>query len=121
MFRKKLFMPVIAAAFAATAFGQIGQRAASSLPATATTNCQSTFTAGKDDSFLQFCVTANGNVTEFQSPQGVEHIREGGYIEGYAICTTDTLHNVGYFDLADLGDSGNWHDPVHSTPANRGR
>jgi hypothetical protein len=41
---------------------------------------------------LQFCVTVNGNITEFQSPVGFEHIREGSFGEGYGICDFSNLN-----------------------------
>jgi hypothetical protein len=74
-----------------------------------TNTCSFTFTSGANDTFLQFCVTANGNITQFQTPQGHEHIRVGGFGEGYGLCdATAGLPNVQYFDYADFGDSFNW-------------
>jgi hypothetical protein len=77
----------------------------------ATSNCAWTFTspATAVDKYLQFCVTVNGNITEFQSPQGVESIRNGSYNEGYGIC--DVTSGAAYYDYADSGDSGNWQPP----------
>jgi hypothetical protein len=72
--------------------------------------CTYTFTSGSGTSYLQFCVTVNGNIVEFQSPAGVEQIAQGGHSEGYGICDTST--NVGYYDYADMGDSDNWNSPV---------
>jgi len=69
----------------------------------ATTTCSSTYTSGFEDSFFQWCVTANGNVAQFKSPN--EDIRVGTVLEGYQIC--DVTPNVGYFDYAAT-DSGNW-------------
>ena len=79
-----------------------------------TSDCQSTYTSGSGATFLQFCVTQNGNITEFQSPQGVEHIREGSFSEGYGICDLDS--ETRYWDYADSGDTGNWLDPVRTQP-----
>ena len=56
----------------------------------ATSDCQSTFTSGSGQTFFQFCVTGNGNITELESPAGYEHIREGSVQEGYAICDFGT-------------------------------
>src|SRR5664279_1736544 len=80
----------------------------------ATSDCQSTFTSGNGPTFMEFCVTQNGNVTEFQSPVGVEHIREGDIVEGYGIC--DFTNLTRYFDWADGGDSGNWLNAVRTQP-----
>lgn len=76
----------------------------------ATATCSYTFTSGSGYTYLQFCVTVNGNIVEFQSPSGVEQIRQGGFDEGYGICDLST--DVGYYDYANGGDSGNWGAPV---------
>jgi hypothetical protein len=74
----------------------------------ATSTCAWTFTSPATalDKYLQFCVTVNGNITEFQSPAGVESIRNGSFNEGYGIC--DSTSGAAYYDYADSGDSGNW-------------
>jgi hypothetical protein len=76
----------------------------------ATTTCSFTFTSGAGDTFQKFCVTANGNITHFEAPQGHEHIAVDAIGEGYGIC--DLESKVKYFDYADYGDSGNWGSPV---------
>jgi hypothetical protein len=68
--------------------------------------CSFTFTTGTFDTFLKFCVTANGNITQFQTPQGVEDVAVGDASEGYGIC--DFTSNTEYFDYADAGASANW-------------
>jgi hypothetical protein len=57
-------------------------------------------------------VTVNGNIVEFQSPSGVEHIKHGNIGEGYSVC--DFSSGLGYHDYATLGagDSGNWGPPT---------
>ena len=49
-----------------------------------TTTCEYTFTSGGTgvDPYLQYCVTVNGNIVEFESPKGIESIREGIIGEG---------------------------------------
>jgi len=81
---------------------------ASGLTADATSACSYTFTspATASEKYVQFCVTANGNITEFQSPAGIESIRVGSFNEGYGVC--DDTSGVAYYDYADSGDSGNW-------------
>lgn len=77
-------------------------------PATAT--CAYTFTnPGPGNSYLQFCVTANGNIAEFMSPSGYDQLAQGGVGEGYGICDTST--GVAYYDWA-YTDSGNWNPSV---------
>src|ERR1700683_4821466 len=66
-----------------------------------------------DYTYLQFCVTVNGNITEFQSPSGIEQLSPGGSnaFEGYGICDV-TNANTAYWDYAGDGDSGNWNAPT---------
>jgi hypothetical protein len=78
----------------------------------ATQTCTYTFTSGSGATYLQFCVTVNGNIVEFNSPQGVEQLSQGGALEGYGICDTSTM--VGYYDYA-YTDSGNWNPPTTVT------
>jgi len=107
----KRFAPAVSAAEnAAAAIAQ--KNALVATPAT-TSTCNWTFTSPQTaaNKYLQFCVTVNGNITEFQSPSGIEHIRVGGFTEGYGICD-GTTGAVPYYDYADSGDSGNWLAPV---------
>lgn len=69
--------------------------------------CTYQFTSGGSATkqFLQYCVTVNGNIVEFQSPAGVEHIKHGIIGEGYAVC--DFSSGVGYHDYAAFGDADN--------------
>jgi hypothetical protein len=79
-----------------------------------TENCTYTFTSGRGTTFLKFCVTVNGNITQFQSPTGVEQISQGGSgLEGYGVCDA-TNNNTQYYDYADR-DSGNWNTPTTVT------
>lgn len=73
----------------------------------ATSACSFTFTFGANDSLLKYCVTANGNITQLETPQGHEHIAVGAAGEGYGIC--DLIPFVTYSDYGDFGDSGNWN------------
>lgn len=75
--------------------------------ALATSTCSFTFTSGSGPTFLKYCVTANGNITQFETPEFHEHIAVGELIEGYGICDV-TASEVNYFDFADEGDSRNW-------------
>jgi hypothetical protein len=80
--------------------------------AATTSTCSFTFQTGANNNFMKFCVTANGNIPQFESPQGHEHINVFDISEGYGICdlTTDGS-SVSYFDYSDQGDSGNWGSP----------
>ena len=119
MISKKLFPVAAFLALAVLSFGQGQQQSHPSVvKGDATSTCQSTFTSGSNWTYFQFCTTVNGNITEFQSPAGVEHIREGVYGEGYGICDFDTLTR--YYDYADYGDSGNWLPSVITQPGGPG-
>ena len=69
-------------------------------------DCVFTFTSGAKNTFLKYCVTANGNVTVFESPAGHEHIAVGVDGEGYGFCGSTS--GVAYLDYAERGDSKNW-------------
>lgn len=75
-----------------------------------TSTCSHFFTVpGQLNSFLSFCVTANGNIASLQSPSGFDYIGQGGVGEGYGVCDLST--NTAYFDWA-YTDSGTWGAPV---------
>ena len=77
-----------------------GTRAATASP-NATTTCAATFTSGTGRNATQYCVTQNGNITQF-SRGSDEYIQVGDVSEGYGICDGSTR----YFDYA-FNDSGN--------------
>ncbi len=68
--------------------------------------CSFTFTSGNFLTFLQYCVTANGNIIQFETPEDTMLIAAKDLGEGYGIC--DATTNVSYSDFGGLGDSGNW-------------
>jgi len=74
------------------------------LPAHATTTCSYDFSIGSGNTFLSYCVTANGNILEIQTPFGQNMLGPNG--EGYGICD----QNVGPMNYTDYGvsDTGNW-------------
>src|SRR5215469_3234426 len=85
----------------------------------ATSDCAYTFTSGGTAAvkYLQYCITVNGNIAEFQSPLGAEHIRVGTVGDGYALCDFGT-GEVGYHDYAGFGDvdtGTGWSAPVLQT------
>jgi hypothetical protein len=87
----------------------------SGVTADATTTCAYTFTSNATATapYMQYCVTVNGNIVEFQSPKGIESIKEGVIGEGYGICDVNT--GTAYYDWAQPGDSGNWNAPTTVT------
>jgi hypothetical protein len=74
------------------------------LPAHATTNCSYDFASGSGNTYLSYCVTANGNILEIVTPFGQSMLGANG--EGYGICD----QNVGPANYTDYGvsDTGNW-------------
>lgn len=76
----------------------------SSLLAPAATSCTWSFASGSGHNATRYCVTSNGNITQF-SRGGVEFINAGAIQEGYGIC--DFTSGAAYYDYAD-SDSGNW-------------
>jgi hypothetical protein len=82
--------------------------------AQATTVCQSTFASPGGLFSLQFCVTGNGNIAQYATPIGLEHIRTGTIGEGYGIC--DLTSGVEYADYSGGGATANWLAPVINQP-----
>jgi hypothetical protein len=77
-----------------------------SLPAGAvqsdgTTTCDVTYTSGISTTTTVFCVTANGNISQFS----VATEQMIGIAEGYGIC--DSSNDTSYFDYGQY-NSGNW-------------
>ena len=69
-----------------------------------TTACDVTYSSGTSITQTKFCVTANGNITQF-SVATQEMIDVGAILEGYGFC--DENSGTAYYDWADF-DSGNW-------------
>lgn len=66
--------------------------------------CVWNFSSGSGHNATQYCVTSNGNISQF-SRGGVEFINAGSIQEGYGIC--DFNSSTGYYDYAD-SFSANW-------------
>jgi hypothetical protein len=77
-----------------------------------TEKCSYKFTSGSGVTYMNYCITVNGNFTNFESPSGVEMLDQHGSWEGYGVCDYET--NVGYWDYG-YADSGNWKAPVKVT------
>jgi hypothetical protein len=71
----------------------------------ASTTCSFSYFSGPSTTFTRYCLSANGNIVQFDSPSGFEYISHGGPREGYGIC--DVSPNVAYYDYASTV-SGNW-------------
>jgi hypothetical protein len=73
----------------------------------ATTDCQYYFTAGSNNTYLNYCVTVNGNILYIVTPADQVLTLAGG--EGYGICNESPAQN--YTDYA-TSDTGNWNAPI---------
>ena len=75
----------------------------------ASTTCSFSYLSGPPTTFTRYCLSANGNIVQFDSPSGFEYIRNGVPplvpLEGYGIC--DVTPKVAYYDYASTV-SGNW-------------
>jgi hypothetical protein len=72
--------------------------------ARATTSCVYNFTTGSGNTFLNYCVTVNGNIPQIEAPAGEQLMGPDG--EGYGICNESPAQN--YTDYG-VSDTGNWH------------
>jgi hypothetical protein len=81
----------------------------------ATFQCAYSFASGSGNTYLDYCVTVNGNITYLETPKGHAHIGGEGefssFGEGYGICN-GSPEITEYHDWAGFGDSGNWNAPV---------
>jgi hypothetical protein len=93
---------------AGAALSQKNAALAATVSPLATSTCSYNFISGTGDTFLKYCVTVNGNITQLEAPAGHEHIAVGAFGEGYEVCDLNTHPSVGYFDYADFGGSSNW-------------
>ena len=60
------------------------------------------------NTFIQYCVSDRGNISQLQTPFG--HFQLGAQGEGYGFCQQDPAPGTVYFDYPS-GDSGNWKLP----------
>jgi hypothetical protein len=71
--------------------------------------CSYTFTSGSGATYMNYCVTVNGTLANFESPAGIEMLYQNGVGEGYGVCDSST--EKWYWDY-NYADSGNWNAPV---------
>jgi hypothetical protein len=82
----------------------------------AKTACQSIFSAGSGTFAMQFCVTENGNITQYATPTSSEHFSSQS--EGYGVCdNTGDIHGnpVNYYDYA-AGGALHWDTATVDQP-----
>ncbi|MFY9561767.1 MAG: hypothetical protein WAQ52_16150 [Terriglobales bacterium] len=69
-------------------------------------SCPHLFSVGNGNTYLQYCVSDNGNISSIQTPFG--HFHSGAQGEGYGLCQESPA--VEYHDYG-VSDSGNWQPP----------
>lgn len=108
MLRAIAFLGLVLVSSSCLAQGQPAQAAPENRPTgtDSTSTCAFTFSSGAGITYLKFCVTVNGNITQLETPAGHEHIAAGLINEGYGIC--NETPPTAYWDYADDGDSGTW-------------
>lgn len=77
----------------------------------ATNVCSYNFTSGVNNTFLQYCVTVNGNIVQLESPSGHIQIRTDTHGEGYGVCDVSG-GEVDYSDYGDVGTTANWNPAI---------
>jgi len=85
----------------------------------ATNTCSYTFTSGSANTYLQYCVTVNGNIFQVTTPAGHSQIGLSSSGEGYGVCDV-TGGNTPYSDFGLNGTTSNWNSPTlvsHTTTA----
>ncbi|MBZ5686043.1 MAG: hypothetical protein LAP86_13505 [Acidobacteriia bacterium] len=103
---------IFAAALLAVSTAALAQQPQSAADPASTT-CSFSYSSGPLTTFTRYCLSANGNIVQFDSPSGFEYISNGGPLEGYGIC--DVNPNVAYYDYAST-DSGNWGPTTVTSP-----
>jgi hypothetical protein len=72
----------------------------------ATDDCSYNFASGVNNTFLQYCVTVNGNIMQLTTPVGQPQITKGTDGEGYGVCD---VTGVSYSDYGLIGTTPNWN------------
>jgi len=73
-------------------------------------DCYTTLKSGSGATYTKVCISSTGNITSYESPAGVEHIRVLWVIEGYRVChgPTDNDGDGLIEQGAPSFDSGVW-------------
>jgi hypothetical protein len=114
MMLRRLTLLLAVFTFSIMAFGQQARQPQAATDAPDTTACSFSYMSGPPSTFTRYCLNANGNIVQLDSPSGFEFINNGDLMEGYGMC--DVTPNVSYYDYASI-DSANW-GPTTSTAVN---
>jgi hypothetical protein len=96
--------------------GQISDKNAVNAQAITMLSPQRCFSSGSGKAFLKICITDNGNISWFESPQGVVNLNTR---EGYTACTwTVPTWTTNGFDAN--ADSSGWGPSTVSQPNGAG-
>jgi len=78
----------------------------------ATNTCSFNFTSGANNTFLRYCVTANGNIMQLQTPLNQTQIALNTNGEGYGVCDFTGGGSTNYSDYGLVGTTPNWNTPT---------
>ena len=108
-----LFATILALTSLSLAQGKTKQlvQPAGTFHSDATLTCDVSYTSGTSTTNFQFCVTVNGNISQFS----IATRQMIGIAEGYGVC--DVTANVSYLDYGQ-SDSGNWGTPTFTHSGN---
>ena len=106
---RNFFVFVVVVTLTSWATAQAGNKSdkANAALTPADTTCAYTFHSGTNWTETQYCVTVNGNITQFSNPAGSDNIAGIWPSEGYGICDFFPATPVAYYDYA-TNDSANW-------------
>jgi hypothetical protein len=100
---KTITRALLAASFVFVATAAFAQQPKGAGPDEGHSGCTHVFTKGGGATFIHYCTNIHGNLNRFQSPLGHEHIEQGTFADGYAICSS--TFGVHGYDYADVGES----------------
>jgi hypothetical protein len=77
------------------------------------TTCSFTYSSGDDNKFMKYCVTANGNIAQFENPIAHEYIATTRIGEGYGVCDVDASWRrscffCGFSGRFGVGETSGW-------------
>jgi hypothetical protein len=71
-------------------------------PSALSSNCKKTFTSGVNLSRFSWCFSNDGNIVKMEHSSGIEHIRNGSFLEGFCLSSNNVQSG------RSEGDNGNF-------------
>jgi hypothetical protein len=66
-------------------------------------NCKKTYNSGAGLTRFSWCFSNDGNVVKIEHSAGLEHVRIGGYYEGFCVSSNGVQRAQSFGDLANVG------------------